>query len=228
MGIFHQLTWCAQRQKRRDYTPNVSQLEGDRRIKGLWDILFWDASPLGPKRRTVAILVVMLGILTFFLPLISTQPPVLHRSHWSPFDIVRQMYLGHLPQPICERCNEPIVRSCLALPFDVTLIYGLMLFALVVAWLRKSTTLAWTGILGVSLSLGTYMFRGGTNFATKWEFEKTFYGQPQSLDPSSKGPVLYGWLSFALLAVMFLFVLIAIRENIDKSNSSGTGSKEVN
>jgi hypothetical protein len=111
----------------------------------------------------------------------------------------------------------------LALPFVVTLIYGLMLFALVVAWLRKSTTLAWTGILGVSLSLGTYMFRGGTNFATKWEFEKTFYGQPQSLDPSSKGPVLYGWLSFALLAVMFLFVLIAIRENIDKSNSSGTG-----
>ena len=170
----------------------------------------------------MAMFVVMGGVLTFFLRLISTHPPVFHTSHWSPFEIVRQMYLGHLPQPICERCDEPMVRSCLALPFQVTLVYGLMLAALVVACLRKSTALAWIGILGVGLSLGIYMFRGGANFATKWEFEKTFHGQPQSLDPSSKGPVLYGWLTFALLAVMFAFVLIAVREDIDTSDSSRT------
>jgi len=95
------------------------------------------------------------------------------------------------------------------------LVYGLMMCATVLVWLRKSTPLAWTGILGAVLSLGTYMLRGGTNFATKWEFEKTFYGQPQSLDPSSKGPVFYGWLTLALLAVMGALVLIAVREEID-------------
>lgn len=198
----------------------MTRLEGEPETNGVWENLFWDASPLGPQRRAIVMLVVAGGMLTFFLPLVSTQPPVLHTSRWSLFDIVRQMYLGHLPQPICERCDEPMVRSCMALPFLITLIYGLMFCALVFAWLRKSTALAWTGILGIGLSLGTYMFRGGTNFETKWEFEKTFYGQPQSLGPSSKGPVLYGWITFALLAVMAALVFIAVREDIDAKPST--------
>ena len=100
--------------------------------------------------------------------------------------------------------------------------------ALVLAWIRKSTALAWIGIVGVGLSLDTYMFSFGVNFATKWEFENTFYGQSQTLHPSSKGPVFYGWLTFALLAVMFTFVLIAVREDIDKSDSWRTRSEELN
>jgi hypothetical protein len=213
IAIFRQLMYATQRQHGRAILPNVTRFGGERRINGVWDILFWNAAPLGPRRHTLAVSLLVGGILTFFLPLISIDPPVFHTSHWSPFDVVKQMYLGHLLQPICERCGEPMIRTFLALPFDVTVVYGLMLSALVAVWLRRATLLAWIGILGACLSLGTYMFRGGANFATKWEFETTFYGQPQSLHPSSRGPVLYGWLTFALFAVL---VFIALREDIDR------------
>jgi hypothetical protein len=103
----------------------------------------------------------------------------------------------------------------LALPLDVAVVYGLILSALVVLCLRKSAALAWIGIVGANFSLATYMLRGGTNFATKWEFEKTFYGEPQSLASSSNGPVLYGWLTFAFLLVMCALVFVAIREDLD-------------
>jgi hypothetical protein len=168
----------------------------------------------------MALIVVVGGIVTFFLPLVSTNPPVLQTSDWSPFDILRQIYLGHLPQPICERCGEPAIRSLLALPFEVTVVYGLMLSALVAVWLRKSAALAWIGIVGVYFSLDTYMLKGGTNFAAKWGFEWTFYGQPQSLQPSARGPVLYGWLITALLTVMVALVFIAIREDFDTERTS--------
>ncbi|HUB02152.1 MAG TPA: hypothetical protein VL983_05680, partial [Terriglobales bacterium] len=72
----------------------------------------------------------MAGILTFFAPLVSTNPPVTQITRWSPFSIVRQMYLGKLPEPTCERCGEPAVRSLLALPVLVMAVYALMLLAL--------------------------------------------------------------------------------------------------
>ena len=92
-------------QKKWGYTSHVRELANEHRTKTVWDILIWDDSPwpLGPTRRLLAVLVLIAGLLTFFLPLISTHPPVSHTSLWSPFDIVRQMYLGHLPQPPCER-----------------------------------------------------------------------------------------------------------------------------
>ena len=196
--------------------PHVGQREHGLRRSSFWDILAGNGSPMGPKRRSLALIVVVGGILTFFVPLVSTHPPVWQTTDWSSFDIVRQMYLGHLPRPSCERCGEPMIRSLLALPFEVTVVYGLMFSALVVLCLRKTAaTLAWIGIVGVIFSLDTYILQGGTNFAAKWGFEWTFYGQPQSLGPSAKGPVSYGWLTIALLTVMVALVFIAIREDLD-------------
>jgi len=166
-------------------------------------------------------MVVVGGILTFFVPLVSTHPPVLQTTNWSPFDIVRQMYLGHLPQPTCERCGDPMVRSLLALPFDVTVVYGLMVSALGALCFRKTAAApAWIGLVGVIFSLDTYMLRGGTNFAAKWGFEKTFYGQPQSLEPSARRPVFYGWLTIALLLVMCALVFVATREDLDVTHEN--------
>jgi len=193
----------------------VGQREHGLRRSSFWDILAGNGPPMGPKRRSLALIVVAGGILTFFVPLVSTRPPVLRTTDWSPFDIVRQMYLGHLPQPICERCGEPMIRSLLALPFDVAVVYGLMLSALGALCFRKTAVLAWIGIVGITFSLQTYMVTGGTNFATKWGFEWTFYGQPQSLQSSAKGPVFYGWLTTALLMVMCAIVFVATREDLD-------------
>lgn len=192
-----------------------------------WDLLAGNGLPLGRQRRSIAIIVLLGGILTFFLPLVSADPAVSQTTNWSLFNIVRQMYLGRLPQPNCETCGEPIVRLLLALPFDVTVVYGLMLFALAVLCFRKiAATPAWIGIVGVIFSLDTYMLRGGTNFGTKWEFEKILYGKSQSLAPSSDGPVHYGWLTVALLLVMCALVLVAVREDIDDPRSTIDGRSD--
>jgi hypothetical protein len=65
------------------------------------------------------------------------------------------------------------------------------------------------------------MPRGGTNFDTKWEFEWTFYGRPKSLEPSANGPVLYGWLTVALLIVMVALVYRATCEDFDAETYLG-------
>lgn len=194
---------------------HIGQREQGLRRNSFGDTLAGNGSPMGPKRRSLALMLVVGGILTFFVPLVSTHPPVLQTTDWSPFDIVQQVYLGHLPQPICERCGEPMIRSLLALPFDVTVVYGLMLSALGAICFRRSAALAWIGIAGVAVSLNTYMLNGGTNFAAKWDFEWTFYGQPQSLKPSANGPVFYGWLTIALLMVMCAVVFVATRDDLD-------------
>jgi hypothetical protein len=61
---------------------HIGQREQGPRRNSFWDILVGNGSPLGPKRRLLALIVVAGGILTFFLPLISTQPPVLQTSDW--------------------------------------------------------------------------------------------------------------------------------------------------
>jgi hypothetical protein len=187
-----------------------------RSTNSFWDVIAGRGTPLGPKRRPLALMVVVGGILTFFVPLVSTNPPVVGTTDWSAFSIVRQMYFGELPQPICETCGKPIIRSLLALPLLVTLVYLLMIFALVaVCFSTAPVYLARVGLVGIFLSLDTYMPRGGTNFVTKWEFEKTFYGHPLSLAPSSNGPVYYGWLTVAMCAVMGALVLVATHEDLD-------------
>lgn len=192
------------------------------RRTGFWCIVAGEGPPLGSRRRALALIVVGGGVLTFFAPLVSTHPPVVQTTHWSPFNIVRQIYLGNLPQPICQRCGEPMVRSLLALPLDVTAVYVLMIVALVVLCFREGTAaLARTALIGICFSLHTYMPRGGTNFDTKREFEWTFYGHPKSLEPSVNGPVFYGWLTVALLTVMVALVYIATREDFDAGTYLG-------
>jgi hypothetical protein len=125
-----EVLWYAPQLQGALYFDREDMKHADRREQGLrrssfWDILAGNGLAMGPKRRSLALVVVAGGILTFFVPLVSTYPPVLQITDWSPFNIVRQMYLGHLPQPICERCGEPVIRSLLALPFDITVVYAL-------------------------------------------------------------------------------------------------------
>jgi hypothetical protein len=186
-----------------------------------WDILAGQGAPLGSTRRTLAVIIVLAGVLTFFVPLVSTHPPVVQRTRWSPFAIVRQMYLGSLPQPICERCGEPVIRSLLALPVYISMVYLLLIFALVRLGFRNATaSIANTSLIGIWFSLSTYMFRGGTNFRTEVEFERTFYGYSRSLGPSDNGPVFYGWLTLVLLAALTALLFIATHEDLDAETAS--------
>jgi hypothetical protein len=107
------------------------------RRTGFGNIVIGKGRSLGSRRHALALIVVVGGVFTFFAPLVSTHPPVVQTTHWSPSNIGRQVYLGNLPQPICQRCGEAMVRSLLALPLDGTAVYVLMIVALVVLCFRE-------------------------------------------------------------------------------------------
>jgi hypothetical protein len=128
------------------------------------------ARPLGRRRRALALVVIGIGLVTFFIPLIAINPPVLETTRWSAFRTVYLMYEGRLPEPVCERCGEPLVRSLLALPFEVSVAYLLLVCALGTLFFAESPrTLCVIGAIG-----SLFCLRMG--IATNWAFEQTFYG----------------------------------------------------
>ncbi len=170
--------------------------------------------PLGISPRSSALLVITLGLATFFLPLVTADPAVLEVSHWSLFDIVGQMYAGKLPAPACERCGEPIVRALAALPASVAGIYLPMLVALV--------PLSIPYAINILAAISAFGFAGSlciTPHGVGSDFEHTFYGRP-----SDVRHVHFGWLQLALLAVMGALLLIA--RSGDRARVAGTGARE--
>jgi hypothetical protein len=151
--------------------------------------------------RFIALSIVAAGILTFFWPLVTTDPAVAGTTRWSCLDIVRQMYNGALPTPACERCGEPWVRALLALPYWVTAEYLLLLAALIILCLRMPAVLvALTAIAGVLSCYEGWYWRG----FVPWNFEETFFGS------SGHGHVHYGGLLVTNLVIMAALLLAAL------------------
>jgi len=137
--------------------------------------------------------------MTFFIPLIAINPPVLETTHWSAFRTVHRMYEGRLPEPVCERCGEPLVRSLLALPFEVTVAYLLLVCALAALFFPESPKiLTVVGTIGSLLCLHM-------GVATDWAFEETFYGAFVHVRR-----VHDFWLVATLLAVMLSLVYLSL------------------
>jgi hypothetical protein len=158
------------------------------------------------RRTTLCLFVIAIGICTFFVPLITVDPPVAGTAHWSEWQIVQHMYEGKLPNPTCERCGEPVVRSLVALPVTVTVIYVLMLSTVIpLSVPYASATL--TGISGVGAVISLSLWR----FGTRWAFEETFYGSAFRL-----GHVHYGLLQVALFSIMSALCLISLIYGSDR------------
>jgi phosphatidylglycerophosphate synthase len=156
--------------------------------------------PLG-RQRSLALSIVIAGILTFFGSFVTIDPPVAGMTQWSPFKIVLQMYYGALPSPPCERCGEPLIRSILALPLMVTLDYVLMAAALfVLCFSRQSKAIFYIAIIGTCFS-GSSLWR----IATRLEFQETFYGT------AAGGHVGYGALLVTHVVVMGALLLVSLQ-----------------
>ncbi len=164
------------------------------------------------RSRFVASLIVVAGIfLSFFGSFVTTDPPVAGVTRWSPFEIVRQMYHGELPSPDCERCNQPLVRSFLALPLDVTAEYLLMVFALVALYCRRRPDLVvWIAFVGICLGMG-----GMWSVGTRLSFRNTFYGPI-----GSSGHVYYRELLIVYILVMLALLLISLELNSGELHDS--------
>jgi hypothetical protein len=150
--------------------------------------------------RFLALSIVAAGILTFFYPFVTTDPPVAGAARWSSFGIVLQMYNGVLPAPVCERCGEPLIRTFLALPLLVTIEYFFMVAAGLALCSNKSARLTvWIAAFGIYNCL-----RGEYGVATRLEFEGTFFGLSRS------GHVVHGGLLAAHLVVMVALFLASL------------------
>ena len=164
----------------------------------------------GKADRALAFLIVICGLCTLLVPLITVKPPVAHLARWSPMAVVVEMYRGNLPSPDCERCGEPLIRSLVALPFELTMIYLLALGSLIPLSSRNgSRGLTVMAGLGALLSLGLGGLANG--LATRSEFHRTFYGSM-----GGRGEVHYGGLQLALFIVMAGLCVVSLpRESTD-------------
>ena len=118
---------------------------------------FSRTTPLGKRRKSLAFFVVALGIISFFWPLITTDPPVLGKTQWSAWNVACQIYQGNLPNrklsDTCERCDRQWVLALFYVPKLPTALYVLIVLALALLWLsRSATALALLGTMGAIAS----------------------------------------------------------------------------
>jgi hypothetical protein len=172
--------------------------------KGLWDVLLGFGVPFGPKRRTLTLGVLLVGVLTFFVPLVTTDPPVLGRSQWSVFDMVWH---------ICQRELPPSrywSLKLIYLPLDCFFIYLLFLSAiLLLRFPNLHKQLARISVLGIFLLAEMWQW-------DKDSFEVTFYGHVSYQNLSSIRHVGFGQLTLVLIAIWGTVLFIATNENLDK------------
>ena len=148
---------------------------------------------LASKSRTGAIVLIAIGLLSFFEPLITTKPPVMGRAQWSLLDIVRQLQKGGLHT---SAGNLVLPSISFGLP------YLLMLFAFFnLCFFPAQKVLAWVGVIGaIDASL---IFRFGDT-----DLERVFYGRCCLLP----GPVKHFGLASVLLVVMIMLALLSMAE----------------
>lgn len=166
--------------------------------------------PLGPRRRIFAIAVLMLGLFSFFLPLIKLDIPVLSKTQWSPFDITLKVYEGDLP------VMGPTGRDLTSIPIMIPALYLLELIALFsVVISRSPVTLKNIAVISVCTS---WLWRGD-----RASFEELFYGKFSYRDFSLVTRVSFGQHTVILLGVMGILWFIAANSDLDKARVEGSG-----
>ena len=166
--------------------------------------------PLGPRRRTLATAVLILGLFSFFLPLIKLDIPVLSKTQWSPFDIAEKMYEGELPP---NTIGRDITSS---VPLMIPTLYILQLGALFsVAISRSPVILKSIAVIGVCTS---WLWRGD-----RASFEELFYGTFSYRNFSLVRRVSFGQHTLILLGVMGVLWFIAANSDLDTAQVESSG-----
>jgi hypothetical protein len=170
--------------------------------------------PLGAAQRMWGLLVVGAGLLTFFFPLITTDPPVLGRAHWSPLLITVQMCEGQLPR---SHGMNPVSSGdvLFSIPLMFTAMYLLDLAALVALFLSPYPKLM-RGIAWAELCM-CWAWRGDRR-----GFELLFYGTFSYREGFSLvRHVSIGQLTFILVAVMGVIWLLSMEDHREAEDAAG-------
>jgi hypothetical protein len=163
---------------------------------------------LGAVTRTLGALVIGAGLLTFFVPLITTSPPVLGRTHWSPLEIIVQMCAGQLPRSHGTH-SVSSADVLFSIPLMFTAMNVLDLAALAALFLSPYPKLL-RGIAWAELCM-CWFWRGD-----RLRFELLFYGTFSYRDGFSLVRHVSIWqLTFVLVAVMGVIWLLSMEDDIE-------------
>ena len=151
----------------------------------------------------------ILGLFSFFLPLIKLEIPVLNKALWSPFDIAEKVYEGDLPP-------NARVRDLTSIPMMIPTLYVLQLGALFsLAISRSPAILKNIAVIGVCTS---WLWRGD-----RVSFEELFYGTFSYQNFSLVRRVSFGQHTVILLGVMGILWFIAVNSDLDTEHAESGG-----
>jgi hypothetical protein len=113
-------------------------------VSRFWDkVLGIDELRFGLVRKLLAMIVIVVGVLTFVLPLVSTNPPVMDKPDWSPLEIVSYDYRAELVRSSSDLFNFPV---------EIAVAYLLMPVAFYVVMIARSQRrLVHLAVIGIGL-----------------------------------------------------------------------------
>lgn len=124
-------------------------------------------STLGKRTRPMAVLVALIGLATFFVPLVVTSTPVMGLTHWSPWQIVIEMFRGNLPAAVLLTANGMGAIRWLAfvnaILFGSLFVYAMLAGVMVVA-LGKAQRFILGGLAGAGMLAALVELRGFSDF----------------------------------------------------------------
>ena len=145
--------------------------------------------PLGPQRKRFGFLILLIGLSTFFSPIVTLNPPLLNRADWSPFHMASAVFARELPVPN-GHFDEAVI--------EIGLLYVLMILALVAIFVPKTTKpLAVISSIGFAVSSVAKFWHHGFMYTFGWD-----YWDPGRMKMSLTWWLL-PWVMPALLAVSF-------------------------
>lgn len=165
---------------------------------------FKTAGSLGPRRRSLAFLAVLTGLLTFFLPIVSTDPEVMGIAHWSVWNISWQIYEGNLLPN-----RDDLLSSIPMMPLAILVLLFLAFVVLCVS--PSSRTL--TKIAATGCFTG-WFWRGD-----RISFEELFYGNVSHDRSSLIQHVGSTQLTILLLASTGSLLFVATNERWDSAET---------
>jgi hypothetical protein len=120
-------------------------------------------STLGPRTRQMTLLLTLVGLATFFVPLVETSVPVMGQSHWSPWQIAGGMMKGDLPAAVL--LTDRGLGAIRWLTFVNTTLFGalfiyIMLAAVLVVALGKAQRVILGGLAALGMISALIELRG--------------------------------------------------------------------
>jgi len=124
-------------------------------------------STLGPRTRQMTVLLAVVGLATFFVPLVVTSSPVMAQSRWSPWQVVTGMATGDLPAAVLLTSRG--IGAVRWLAFVNAMLFGslflyIMLVGVVVVALGKAQRMVLGGLAGAGLVAALIEMRGFSDF----------------------------------------------------------------